>query len=69
MAVDQATEQTNCDRCGAQLVPKAAFCDSCGERTHRARRLVRIAVRLELLFIALVLVLIGAFAYVYYQQG
>ena len=69
MALNQATEQTNCDRCGAPLVPKAAFCDSCGERTHRARRLVRVAVRLELLFIALVLVLIGVFAYVYYQQG
>lgn len=70
MAANPASqEQTNCDRCGEPLVPQAAFCESCGERTRRARRLTRIAVRVELLVIALVLALVLGFAFIYYQQG
>jgi hypothetical protein len=63
-----ALPQTTCDRCQAPLVEGAAYCDSCGERTRRARRLVTLALRVELLFIALVIVLVGAFAAIYYFQ-
>ncbi len=63
-----APPQANCDRCRAPLVADAAYCDNCGERTRKARRLVRLAVRVELLFIALVVVLVGAFAAIYYLQ-
>ena len=69
MATDLSGEQTHCDRCGEPLLPRAAFCDSCGERTRRARRLTRIAVRVELLVIVLVLALVLGFAFIYYQQG
>jgi hypothetical protein len=60
--------QTTCDRCQAPLVEDAAYCDNCGERTRKARRMIRLAVRVELLFIALVIVLVGAFAAIYYFQ-
>ena len=60
--------QTTCDRCRAPLVEDAAYCDSCGERTRRARRLVTVALRVELLFIALVILLVGGFAAIYYFQ-
>ena len=48
-----ASEQTTCDRCRAPLVPGAAYCEVCGERTRRARRLVRLAIRVELLLVLL----------------
>jgi hypothetical protein len=60
--------QTTCDRCQAPLVEEAAYCDNCGERTHRARRMIRLAVRVEILFVALVIVLVAAFATIYYFQ-
>jgi predicted nucleic acid-binding Zn ribbon protein len=63
-----ATPQTTCDRCRAPLVEDAAYCESCGERTRRARRLVTLAVRVELLFIALVVLLIAAFSAIFYLQ-
>src|SRR5258707_15032592 len=42
--------QAACDTCGAELVPNAAYCERCGARTRRARRLGRLAIRGELLF-------------------
>ncbi|HEY4865684.1 MAG TPA: hypothetical protein VIK45_09260 [Candidatus Dormibacteraeota bacterium] len=63
-----AVEQTNCDRCQAPLEKGAAYCENCGERTHRARRLVRLAVRVEVLLILIVILLIFGFAWVFLQQ-
>lgn len=63
-----ATEQTHCDRCQAQLAHQAAYCEKCGERTRRARRLVRLAIRVEILFVVVVAILVLGFAYVYYVQ-
>jgi predicted nucleic acid-binding Zn ribbon protein len=63
-----ALPQTHCDRCQAPLAEGAAYCDRCGQRTRRARRMVRLAVRVELLFIALVLLLVIAFAWIYTVQ-
>jgi len=60
--------QTNCERCGSELVRNAAYCESCGERTHRARRLVRLAVRVELLLVLAVIVMIVGFAFIYLNQ-
>ncbi len=61
-------EQTHCNRCGAPLVRDAAYCDRCGERTNRARRLVRLTARVEILFVLLILALVLGFAYVYAIQ-
>jgi hypothetical protein len=63
-----AVEQTNCDRCQAPLEKAAAYCENCGERTHRARRLVRLAVRVEILLILIVILLIFGFTWVFLQQ-
>jgi len=63
-----AVRQTTCDRCEAPLVEDAAYCDNCGERTRRARRMVRLAVRVELLFVALVLMLVAGFTAIFYLQ-
>lgn len=63
-----AMEQTHCDRCQGSLAPGAAYCERCGERTRRARRLVRLAIRVELLLVLLVAVLVLGFAFVYYFQ-
>lgn len=61
--------QTKCQRCGAELLPDAIYCDNCGQRTQLAQRRVRIAIRLEIVFIALVCAMIIAFAWVqYYTQ-
>ena len=60
--------QTHCDRCKAPLMRDAAYCESCGERTHRAKRLVRLAVRVEILFVILVAVVVIGFTYVFYVQ-
>jgi predicted amidophosphoribosyltransferase len=62
------TAQASCDRCGAQLRRGAAYCERCGERTRKARRLVNLAIRVELLFIVLVTALVLAFTYVFYVQ-
>jgi uncharacterized OB-fold protein len=60
--------QAACDTCGAQLVPNAAYCERCGTRTRRARRLVRLAIRVELLFFVLVVGLVIAFTWIYAVQ-
>jgi hypothetical protein len=63
-----AQAQVACDKCGGKLVPGAAYCERCGERTHRARRLVRLAIRVELLFLLMVIGLVVAFAWIYSVQ-
>lgn len=63
-----AAEQTHCDRCQSPLVRDAAYCEKCGERTRRARRLVRLAIRVELLLVALVAILVLGFAFIFYFQ-
>jgi uncharacterized OB-fold protein len=60
--------QVACDSCGAELVPNAAYCERCGSRTRRARRLVRVAIRVELLFFVLVVGLVIAFTWIYSVQ-
>lgn len=62
----QAT-QIECDRCHAPLRPNAAYCEECGERTPRARRLIRFAIRIEVLAVILVAILVLGFAYIYSQ--
>lgn len=61
-------EQTHCDRCQAELVRGAAYCEVCGERTRKARRLVRLAIRVELLLVLLVFLLVVGFVWVYAVQ-
>jgi ribosomal protein L40E len=63
-----AAVQTACERCGAELAPDAAYCAKCGTRTQRARRLVRLAIRVEVLFFALVVGLVAAFIWIYSVQ-
>jgi predicted nucleic acid-binding Zn ribbon protein len=65
--VDPAV-QVACDTCGAQLIRGAAYCERCGARTRRARRLVRLAIRVELLFFVLIVVLVIAFTWIYAAQ-
>jgi uncharacterized OB-fold protein len=60
--------QVACDSCGAELVPNAAYCERCGSRTRRARRLVRLAIRVELVFFLLVVGLVIAFTWIYSVQ-
>jgi predicted amidophosphoribosyltransferase len=60
--------QAACDRCGASLVPNAAYCERCGARTRRARRLVGVAIRVEALFFALVVAMVVGFIWVYSVQ-
>jgi uncharacterized OB-fold protein len=60
--------QVACDACGAELVPNAAYCQRCGARTRRARRLVRLAIRVELLFFVLVVGLVIGFTWIYSVQ-
>jgi len=60
--------QVACDKCGKELVPNAAYCENCGERTRRARRLVRLAIRVELLFFLMVVGLVVAFTWIYSVQ-
>ncbi|HYR47639.1 MAG TPA: zinc ribbon domain-containing protein [Candidatus Polarisedimenticolia bacterium] len=64
----QQAAQVACDNCGAQLVLGAAYCERCGARTRKARRLVRLAIRVELLFFALVVILVIAFTWIYAVQ-
>ncbi len=63
-----ALRQTTCDRCQAPLVEDAAYCDNCGERTRKARRMVRLAIRVELLCLVLVVALIIGFTWIFYVQ-
>jgi uncharacterized OB-fold protein len=60
--------QVACDNCGKELIPGAAYCEKCGARTRRARRLVRLAVRVELVFFLAVVAMVGAFVWVYALQ-
>lgn len=60
--------QVACDSCGAELVPNAAYCERCGTRTRRARRMVRLAIRVELLFFFLVCAVVVGFAWIYSVQ-
>jgi uncharacterized OB-fold protein len=63
-----AQVQVACDKCGAELVPNAAYCERCGERTRRARRLVRVALRFEILFFLLVVLVLVGFIWTYSAQ-
>lgn len=60
--------QVACDKCGAKLVPNAAYCERCGERTRRARRLVRVAIRVEVLFFLMVVAIVVGFIWTYSAQ-
>lgn len=60
--------QGACDNCGAQLIPNAAYCERCGARTRRARRLVRLAIRVELVFFLLVVLMVIGFTWIYAAQ-
>ena len=60
--------QVACDSCGAQLLPNAAYCERCGTRTRRARRLVRMAIRVELLIFLMFVGLVVAFIWIYAVQ-
>jgi uncharacterized OB-fold protein len=62
------SEQVACDRCGAALVPGAAYCDRCGQRTRRARRMVRAAIRIEVLLVLAITVIVLGFSFIYYIQ-
>ncbi len=63
-----AEAQVACDSCGKALVPGAAYCERCGARTRRARRLVRLAIRVELVFFLAVVAMVAAFVWVYAVQ-
>jgi uncharacterized OB-fold protein len=63
-----AQVQVTCDKCGGKLVPNAAYCERCGERTRRARRLVRVALRFEILFFLLVVAVLVGFIWTYSAQ-
>jgi uncharacterized OB-fold protein len=60
--------QVACDSCSAELAPNSAYCERCGARTRRARRLVRVAIRVELLFFVLIVGLVIAFSWIYAVQ-
>lgn len=60
--------QAACESCGAQLPAGAAYCERCGARTRRARRLVRLAIRVELVFFLLVVLMVVAFTWIYAVQ-
>jgi uncharacterized OB-fold protein len=63
-----AQTQMACDKCGSELVADAAYCEQCGTRTRRARRLVRLAIRVELVFFALVVAIVIGFTWIYAAQ-
>ena len=57
--------QPVCEYCSAKLRRNAAYCEECGRRTRRARRLTRIAIRVEVLAIILTAIVVLGFAYIY----
>ena len=63
-----ATEQLSCRRCGAELHPEAAYCERCGTRTERARRNVRLAIRLEVLVLIVMLAIVFGFTFIFVKQ-
>jgi uncharacterized OB-fold protein len=60
-----AAVQAACDNCGKELVAGAAYCERCGARTRRAKRLVRLAIRVELVFFLAVVVMVAGFVWAY----
>ncbi len=60
--------QAACDSCGATLVQDAAYCERCGARTRRAKRMVRLAIRVELVFFGLVVLMVIGFTWIYAAQ-
>jgi uncharacterized OB-fold protein len=60
--------QAACDKCGAALAPDAAYCERCGTRTHRAKRLVRVAIRVEAVLFVAVVAMVAAFIWIYSVQ-
>jgi predicted nucleic acid-binding Zn ribbon protein len=60
--------QTECDRCRAPLAPGAAYCDRCGERTRKAKGMVRLTLRVELLVLALVVLMTVGFVVAFFVQ-
>ncbi|HEY8634857.1 MAG TPA: hypothetical protein VIO34_07835 [Candidatus Dormibacteraeota bacterium] len=60
--------QVACDSCGGELVPGAAYCERCGARTRKARRLVRVALRFEILFFLMVVAVLISFIWTYAAQ-
>jgi len=67
-SVAMAEVQLACDNCGKALVPDAAYCEKCGARTRRARRLVSLSIRIELVFFAAVVLMVAGFVWVYAFQ-
>ena len=63
-----AQVQAACEKCGAELAVDASYCERCGTRTRRARRLVGIAIRVELLVFVLVAILVIGFTWIYSAQ-
>lgn len=60
--------QVRCDRCEAQLAPGAAYCDRCGERTRRAKGMVSLTLRVELVALALVILMTVGFVVAFFVQ-
>jgi uncharacterized OB-fold protein len=60
--------QVACDNCGTELVPGAAYCEKCGARTRRARRLVSLSIRIEMVFFLAVVLMVAGFVWVYAIQ-
>ena len=65
-----ATEamQTNCDRCKRPLVGGASYCDHCGARTRRAKRMVTQVLRIELIALAAMIALTVIFSVTLLRQ-
>jgi uncharacterized OB-fold protein len=63
-----AEAQAACDNCGSTLVANAAYCERCGARTRRAKRLVRLAIRVELIFFLAVVAMVIGFTWIYAVQ-
>ena len=63
-----AEVQAACDRCGSALVEDAAYCENCGARTRRARRLVRVAIRVEMVVFLMIVLMVIGFTYIYAAQ-
>ena len=63
-----ATQQTNCRRCGDELEEGAAYCNRCGARTDLARRNVRLAIRIEVLFLIVMVAVVFGFTFIFVKQ-